>query len=70
MICFVARKTFLGIRLNPELKKALEQIGNAEERSLSQICELLLREGVEAYRKEGHKYLQLSARRKRESASE
>jgi hypothetical protein len=53
----VPQKLFLGIRLNPELKKALEQIGNSEERSVSQICELLLRKGVEGYRKEGPKYL-------------
>jgi hypothetical protein len=69
MICPVARKIFLGIRLNPELKKTLEQIGDAEERSVSQICELLLRKGVEAYRKEGPTYLQVSARQKKESAS-
>jgi hypothetical protein len=70
MICAVARKIFLGIRLNPDLKKTLEQIGEAEERSVSQICELLLRKGVEAYRKDGPKYLQLAARQKKESTSE
>ena len=69
MICPVARKIFLGIRLNPELKKTLEQIGDAEERSVSQICELLLRKGVDAYRKDGPIYLQVSTRQKKESAS-
>jgi len=58
---------FLGIRINPELKKTLEQIGDAEERSVSQICELLLRKGVEAYRKDGPIYLQTSARQKKET---
>jgi hypothetical protein len=55
----VPRKIFLGIRINPELKKLLEEIGEAEERSVSQICELLLRKGADAYRKAGPKYLQL-----------
>ena len=58
MIRFVARKVFLGIRINPQLKKVLEEIAGAEERSVSQISELLLRRGVEAYKKEGSKYLQ------------
>ena len=69
MISAVARKMFLGIRINPELKKALEQIGDAEERSVSQICELLLRKGVETYRKDGPVYLQVSARQKKDSPS-
>lgn len=56
------QKIFLGVRINPELKRGLEQIGDTEERSVSQICELLLRRGVEAYRKEGPRYL-----RKKES---
>jgi hypothetical protein len=53
----MARKTFIGIRIDPELKKCLDEIGDSEERSVSQICELLLRKGVEAYKKEGAKYL-------------
>jgi len=69
MISAVARKMFLGIRINPELKRALEQIGDAEERSVSQICELLLRKGVETYRKDGPVYLQVSARQKTDSPS-
>ena len=69
MISVVARKIFLGIRIDPELKKTLEQIGDAEERSVSQICELLLRRGVDAYRKDGPIYLQVSTRQKKESAS-
>jgi hypothetical protein len=63
----MARKVFLGIRINLELKKALELIGDAEERSVSQICELLLRNGVEAYKTEGVKHLH-SSRVKREVA--
>jgi len=67
MISCVARKIFLGIRIDPELKKALEEIGNTEERSVSQICELLLRKSVDAYEREGAKYLRrLVSRQNRE----
>jgi hypothetical protein len=53
----MARKTFVGIRIDPELKRSLDEMGQLEERSVSQICELLLRRGVEDYKKEGAKYL-------------
>ena len=53
----MARKVFLGIRIDPELKKSLEEMGRAEERSVSQVCELLLRKGTDAYKKGGAKYL-------------
>ena len=70
MIHFVARKVFLGIRINPELKTALEQIADTEERSVSQICELILRKGIEGYKKEGSKYLQRFLSRQKKEASE
>jgi hypothetical protein len=54
----VAKSAFLGLRINPELKKQLEAIAKSEERSISQICEVLLRGGVAAYKDEGSKYLQ------------
>jgi predicted transcriptional regulator len=54
----VAKSAFLGIRMNPELRTQLERIAQKEERSMSQICEVLLRGGVVAYQKEGSKYLQ------------
>ena len=57
----MARKIFLGIRIDPELKKFLEEMGRAEERSVSQVCELLLRKGIDAYKKGGAKYLRQSA---------
>ncbi len=66
----VARKVFLGVRINPVLKDRLEQISAAEERTVSQICEMLLRQGAEAYRKEGAKYLQrFLSRQKKEGSS-
>ena len=57
-ICAVAKSSFLGMRMNPELRTQLERIAQREERSISQICEVLLRGGVAAYQKEGSKYLQ------------
>jgi predicted transcriptional regulator len=64
----VPRRIFVGIRLDPELKEALEEIAETEERSVSQICELLLRRGIDAYQAEGSKYLRALARhRKKES---
>lgn len=59
------RKIFLGIRIDPELKKSLDDMGHAEERSVSQVCELLLRKGVDAYKKEGAKYLRRAATREK-----
>ena len=39
------------------LKKGLQEIADREARSISQICEMLLSIGTDAYRKEGTKYL-------------
>jgi len=66
----MARKIFLGIRIDPELKRTLEGIGDAEARSVSQVCELLLRKGVDAYKNEGAKYLQRSLSRQKKEPSE
>jgi hypothetical protein len=54
----VPKTAFLGLRINPELKKQLEAIAEREERSISQVCEVLLRGGVAAYKSEGTRYLQ------------
>ena len=48
----------LAFRIPGELKKSLQQIANQEARSVSQICEILLTIGTEAYDREGAKYLQ------------
>jgi hypothetical protein len=56
----MARKVFLGIRIDPELKTILEEIGEAETRSVSQISEFLLKKGVDAYKKEGPNYFRRS----------
>ena len=52
------KKNFLAFRISPQMKKDILDIASNEARSLSQICELLLTEGVEAYKKEGPKFIQ------------
>ena len=48
----------LAFRIRLDLKKRLLKLAKQEARSLSQICEMLLKIGVDEYDKEGHKYLQ------------
>ena len=52
------KKDFLAFRVSPDLKNEIQGIANNEARSISQICELLLTEGVQAYKKEGPKFVQ------------
>jgi hypothetical protein len=47
----------LAFRIPSDLKKSLEDLAQREARSISQVCEMLLRIGVEAYEEEGAKYL-------------
>jgi hypothetical protein len=56
----VAKKDFLAFRIGPELKAEIQRLAHAEQRSVSQFCELLLRVGVENYKKEGSGYLNIS----------
>ena len=48
----------LAFRIPANLKEGLQEIAKREARSISQVCEIFLRLGVEAYEKEGPKYLQ------------
>jgi hypothetical protein len=48
----------LAFRIQADLKKRLLRLAKQESRSLSQVCEMLLKIGVDEYEKEGHKYLQ------------
>jgi hypothetical protein len=58
----------LAFRIPAELKKNLQEVAKREARSISQICEMFLKLGVEGYEKEGSKYLQrFLARQKKES---
>ncbi len=52
------KKEFLAFRVSPTLKNDIQEIAGSEARSISQICELLLVEGVEAYKKEESKFMQ------------
>jgi hypothetical protein len=52
------KKDFVAFRVSPSLKEEIHKIANAEARSISQICELLLAEGVDAYKKHGPKFIQ------------
>ena len=45
-------------RVNPELRHDIQQIADEEQRTITQVCEMLLHEGVEAYKKEGPKFMQ------------
>lgn len=47
----------LAFRVPAELKRELQQIADREARSISQICEILLRIGAEQYGKEGARFL-------------
>jgi hypothetical protein len=68
-ISAVAKKAFLGFRLMPELKVELEKIAAREERSISQICEIFLRMGVDAYNRRGSKHLQGFLSRRKETSN-
>ena len=55
----------LAFRIPAELKQGLQQIADREARSMSQICEILLRIGAEQYKKEGARFLQRYLDRRR-----
>jgi hypothetical protein len=57
-IAIVRKTDFLAFRVNPTLKRDIQQMADDEQRNLSQICEMLLYEGVEAYKKDGPKFIQ------------
>jgi hypothetical protein len=52
------KKGFLAFRVSPDLKNEIEKIADSEARSISQVCELLLSEGVQVYKKDGPKFIQ------------
>jgi predicted transcriptional regulator len=56
-IACVKREELIGVRVSMELKQQLEQIAAEEERTLSKLCEMLLRAAVASYKKEGREYL-------------
>jgi hypothetical protein len=54
----VPKTDFLAFRVDRELKREIDRIAEDEQRNISQICEMLLYESVEAYKKEGSKFMQ------------
>jgi predicted transcriptional regulator len=48
----------IAFRIPDDLKKQLQEVAAQEARSVSQICEMMLRLGVDGYEKEGSKYFQ------------
>jgi hypothetical protein len=52
-----AKDERIGFRVSSEIKTALLQIARKEGRSLAQVCELLLRGGINEYEREGSSYL-------------
>jgi hypothetical protein len=54
----VARTGFLVFRVDPALRRDIQRIADEEQRTITQVCEMLLNEGVEAYKKEGPKFIQ------------
>jgi hypothetical protein len=64
----MAKDTRLSFRVRSDLKKALEGVSKKEVRSVAQLCEAMLEEGLSNYQKEGSKYLQriISSRKEKE----
>ncbi len=60
----------IAFRIPAELKKRLQEVAKREARSLSQVCEILLRLGVDGYEKEGPKYVQRLLSREKKQSSE
>jgi hypothetical protein len=54
----VARTGFLALRVDPALRRDIQRIAGEEQSTITQVCEMLLNEGVEAYKKEGPKFIQ------------
>jgi hypothetical protein len=54
----VARTGFLVFRVDPALRRDVQRIAVEEQRTITQVCEMLLNEGVEAYKREGPKFMQ------------
>ena len=57
-ISVVARTGFLVFRVDPALRQDVQRIADEEQRTITQVCEMLLYEGVDAYKKEGPKFMQ------------
>jgi len=54
----VAKTDFLVFRVNPDLKRELQKLADEEQRTVSQVCEMLLYEGLDVCKKVGPKFIQ------------
>jgi len=52
------RGRLIEFRVDQSLRQDIERIAEDEQRTITQVCEMLLHEGVEAYKKEGSKFMQ------------
>jgi len=48
----------LAFRIPADLKRRLLKVAKQESRSLSQICEMLLKIGADEFEEKGHRYLE------------
>jgi hypothetical protein len=48
----------IGFRVSADLKRELQAVAKREGRTLSQICEILVAGGLEAYKRDGSRFLQ------------
>jgi hypothetical protein len=66
----MSKDTRLSFRVRSELKRILEAIAAKEARSVAQVCEAILQDGADAYRKDGPKYFHRLISRQRSTDSQ
>jgi len=44
--------------VDPTLRRDIQRIADEEQRTITQVCEMFLHEGVEDYKKDGTKFIQ------------
>jgi hypothetical protein len=59
------KETTVSVRISADMKSKIRAIAHREARSVSQVCEVFLKLGVEYYDKEGPKFLQRSIGRQK-----
>jgi hypothetical protein len=64
----VAKTDSLVFRVDPALKRQLQRLAEEEKRTVSQICEMLLQEGLEQSKKEGSKFIQRLVAKQKQSS--
>jgi len=60
------KDTRLSFRVRSDLKKELEMIASKEARSVAQICEAILQDGISSYQKGGSRYLRKAMSHKKQ----